>query len=129
MSDAFFYDATDAKAVDDYLDAVSKGISEFVRGETVHARLSDDGLDPFQEPVRESAGLWTPVMSLIGAAILIFIAVRCMHDGMFRHRRPASPSSRLCAGGTFQTPQDSPCPPLPTASGSIPLCGWSAWHP
>ncbi len=128
-SGQFFYDASGIVAVDGYYDAVSGGISEFVRGETVHARLSDDGLDPFREPVRESAGLWTPAMSLIGAVILIFIAVRCMHDGRFRYRRPAPLSSRPCVAGTFRNQQGSPCPPRPMASGSIPPCGSSAGPP
>ena len=98
VSRLFFFDASKDGSIDDYSDAVSKGIGEFVRGETVYTRLSDDGLDPFREPIRETAGIWLPVASLVGAFAFIFIAIRCMHEGMFRYRRRGSPSTRPCAG-------------------------------
>ena len=98
VSALFFFDASRDGRIDDYSDAVSKGIGEFVRGETVYTRLSDDGLDPFREPIREAAGIWIPVASLLGALAFIFIAIRCMHEGMFRYRRREIPSIRPCAG-------------------------------
>ena len=98
VSRLFFFDASNDGNVDDYSDAVSKGIGEFVRGETVYTRLSDDGLDPFREPIMETAGIWLPVASLVGAFAFIFIAIRCMHEGMFRYRRRGSPWIRPCAG-------------------------------
>ncbi|MBO4348007.1 MAG: hypothetical protein J5812_00330 [Candidatus Methanomethylophilaceae archaeon] len=85
VPDSFFQNDSKKTTVDSYMDAVSKPFEKFSRGELAGEYMRDDGLDPYREPERIEEGMWQPAMSLIAAAIFIFIAVAKMHEGMFRY--------------------------------------------
>ncbi len=85
VPDSFFQKDSTETTVDSYMDAVSRPLEEFSRGELAGEYMRDDGLDPYYEPERIEEGMWQPAMSLIAAAIFIFIAVAKMHEGVFRY--------------------------------------------
>jgi len=82
---SFFQSPSEITTIESYQDSVSYHLAEFARGELSNEYMRDDGLDPYKAPERIEDGIWQHAMSLIAAAIFIFIAVAKMHEGVFRY--------------------------------------------